>query len=94
MPSHNHTGSITSTTITGNANNVLLWISSGDKASGCFKVSAGNEGYGNGVSGANRGSLSFNHSHTHTISTSNKGSGKTFSVIQPFIVCYIWKRVS
>jgi len=33
-------------------------------------------------------------SHTHTINTATAGSGDAHSIVQPYIVCYMWKRTA
>ena len=33
-------------------------------------------------------------SHNHTVNCDNAGEGKSFSIMQPYQVCYMWKRIS
>lgn len=49
-----------------------------------------------GTTGSNNGNTSNSGAHTHTISGTNTNSGGdgTHNNLQPYITCYIWKRIA
>ena len=85
MPSHNHTGS---TNTTGNH-------SHNTPTTGTY------EGNGKGYDPGGGNNPNYTQcftseagSHSHTITIQNTGSSQSHNNMQPYIVCYIWKRVS
>lgn len=84
MPSHNHGG-----TSSGQSANHTHQIR-GDNFIG---VEEGNSGNFKIVSNATiTQSAGSNVDHTHTIPS--QGSGTPMSIVQPYIVCYMWKRTA
>ena len=92
MPSHSHDGV---------ANNIDLRgrISITDWTSNAIDgiISSGTGTSANAPEGKYWQSWPYytiNASHGHSITTNDTGSNVAHNVIQPYIVCYIWKRVS
>lgn len=85
MPSHNHTGS-TNTTGNHSHNTPTTGTYDGD-----------GKGYDSGGGNNPNYTQCFTSeagSHSHTITIQNTGSSQSHNNMQPYIVCYIWKRVS
>lgn len=84
IPSHNHTANSTGA----HTHNVKALSGSTSGSGSCL------ESYGSGAPKTrtiNGAALSAG-AHTHTIS--NTGEGNEHNNLQPYITCYIWKRVS
>lgn len=92
LPSHNHTASVSTTSLTGSATNIGIAINN-VSTSGIFSHSTGT-GYGNGNSGQNKATLHVNATHTHTITINSTGEDKSHNNLQPYISIYIWKRTA
>jgi hypothetical protein len=90
MPSHDHTGS----SIAGEAGH--RHSVGGDNIIG---NSSGHWAYGSGtVSGADISKTAVTSgagtNHTHSLTVASQGSGTAFSIVNPYFVCYIWKRTA
>lgn len=84
MPAHNHSGSITAT---GNHTHTVSSRSgrsqqfyTGTTISGC--VTSGPK------------TTSSAGAHTHSVTIGSTGSGQAFSVLNPYVGKYVWRRVS
>lgn len=44
--------------------------------------------------GAHTHTIDSQGAHSHTITIGNTGSGTSFSNLQPYVVCYMWKRTA
>ena len=93
MPSHNHSATITSKSITGYfpADTRDMHVS---KYGGVFsQTNLGKQANGNdGNSFTKRYDMNATHNHTATIA--NSGSNSIHNNIQPYITIYIWRRTS
>lgn len=93
MPSHNHGGTFSGSGTTSSAGShshtVEVWYPDGTSYQ-----------YGENNNGGWRGSVntSSSGSHTHTFSVSgniNTNGGDTaFNLMQPYIACYMWRRIA
>ena len=94
MPSHNHGGSTGSVGAGGNhAHSDNNFKSSGGsqlKAGEAVHSYEGGSSYGSGR--LNTGSANGMPSHSHTIQS--QGSGTAMSLMQPYLVVYMWKRTA
>lgn len=84
LPSHSHTGST----------NTAGEHKHGAPATGNYN--GGGTGFDDG--GGNnpnytRCYTSINGNHSHTITINNTGSNQPHNNLQPYVTCYIWKRV-
>ena len=93
MPSHNHSATITSKSITGYfpADTRDLYVS---RYGGVFsQTNLGKQANGDdGNSFTKR--YDMNASHSHTVTVNNTGSGQAHNTIQPYITAYIWRRTA
>ena len=105
MPSHKHSTSISSTSLTGrfrsrsnmyyNTNNGPSSTLGTASTSGIVSVVESKlRSEGNADANKTEYIAQINASHTHTLTANNTGSGKAHNIIQPYYTCYIWKRVS
>lgn len=85
MPSHNHTGS---TNTTGNHSHNTPTTGTYDGDGKGYDPGGGNNPDYTKCFTSEAGS------HSHTITIQNTGSSQSHNNMQPYIVCYIWKRVS
>ena len=85
MPSHNHTGS---TNTTGNHSHNTPTTGTYDGDGKGYDPGGGNNPNYTQCFTSEAGS------HSHTITIQNTGSSQSHNNMQPYIVCYIWKRVS
>ena len=97
MPVHNHAGTSTSATLSG-ALNIPNGADVGQptyyQASGIVSVT-GNSGYrGNASDHGAGGHIQINAPHAHTISVGQSGKNASHNNIQPFLVCYMFKRTA
>lgn len=89
LPSHYHGVNLT-TSENGNHGHKIN-ARSGQLASGTAQNGLGTGSNNNGQWDTDR---TGNHTHTVTGNTGSTGSGKSFSVIQSYITCYMWKRIA
>ena len=95
MPSHTHTftGSSTTTDSAGGHTHNVGWDADGGGGSSRYTVHKA------GTSGAQGTSPTSNSgAHTHTLTpkgkNANTGGGGSHTNLQPYIVCYMWKRTA
>ena len=84
MPAHNHSGSITATgnhthTVSSRSGRSQLFYT-GTTIRGCM------------TSGPK--TTSSAGAHTHSVTIGSTGSGQAFSVLNPYVGKYVWRRVS
>ena len=93
LPSHNHSGSTTTTNLTGwFTNNGNSDTANGD---GTFFKANKRTGQGSNSGGAaDGGKFTFNGTHSHSITINNTGSSQSHNIMQPYIAVYMWKRKS
>ena len=106
-PKHTHTltpsGSISTKSLTGEFWNMATQsLSTGMSANGIFtaKIHDDKAPYPSNLSAVagNNDAVSINASHNHTFTgtqgtTSESGGGSAHNNLQPYITCYMWKRV-
>ena len=87
MPSHNHSGTASTTNINGSfyiRGNMIA-------ATGCFKSENYSVGARQDVTGQK---ITLNANVLPSLTVANKGGGMAHNNMQPYISVYIWKRVS
>lgn len=84
MPAHNHSGSITAT---GNHTHTVASRSGGGQ--GIYYT-----GSGEGWPYTKNQTTSSAGVHTHSVTIGNTGSGQAFSILNPYVSKYVWRRVS
>lgn len=89
MPAHKHTASVSNTG--GHKHNIALSSSLGDSW-GEYN-GAVHKGRSNDIQIKSEPVQSAG-SHSNTSTIANTGGGQAHNIIQPYLVCYIWKRVS
>ena len=94
LPSHNHTASTNTASLTGTATYVAeTWAGSG-QASGIFGKNGGYSAYytPSGVDSSPTGQLTIDASHSHSVTVNNTGSGGAIENRPPYYsLCYIMK---
>ena len=83
MPAHNHSGSITAT---GNHTHTVSSMSSSNTQI--------NPGSSSGKPFTVTKTTSSAGAHTHSVTIGSTGSGQAFSVLNPYVGKYVWRRVS
>lgn len=82
MPSHNHSGSTSSAGAHTHTAKVCI-ASSTDGTMAFGHIYIGNVTHTTSSAGA----------HSHSVSIRNTGNGKAFSILNPYIVRYMWERI-
>lgn len=83
MPAHSHSGSITAT---GNHTHTVSSMSSSNTQI--------NPGSSSGTPSTVTKTTSSAGAHTHSVTIGNTGSGQAFSILNPYVGKYVWRRVS
>lgn len=84
MPAHSHSGSITAT-----GNHTHTVSSLGGTSQGIYYT-----GSDTGWASIETKTTSRAGAHTHSVTIGNTGSGQAFSVLNPYVGKYVWRRVS
>lgn len=93
MPSHNHGGSTGSVGAGGShVHSDNNFASSGGSALKDGEIASPQEGSSYGSGRMNTGSANGMPQHAHTITS--QGSGAAMSLMQPYLVVYMWKRTA
>jgi microcystin-dependent protein len=89
LPSHSHTYSGTSSGQSATHNHTSTTYNDTDDGTGIRGAQAA------GAIGTwTSGNASADHTHTYSGTSSAVGSGTALSVMNPYIVCYLWKRTA
>lgn len=97
LPAHSHTGTTASDgahthSVTDPGHVHSMGITHGDQdGSGSNGAIDGTLNTGSAVTGI---SIVSGGAHTHTFTTAETGSGTAFSIMNPYLVVYIWKRTA
>lgn len=83
MPSHNHSGSTSSAGAHTHTATVTRADTSSAGVMPFTDIHVGNTTRTTSSAGA----------HSHSVSVGNAGSGKSFSILNPYIVRYMWERI-
>ena len=83
LPAHNHGGSTSSAGAHTHTAKVCIADSYNDGEHPFGNIHVGNATRTTSTAGA----------HSHTVSIGNAGSGKAFSILNPYIVRYMWERI-
>lgn len=86
MPAHNHSGSITAV---GNHNHTIH--DAGGKS--IYNLFSGG-GLAEKLYTTVTVSFGTAGAHTHSVSIGSNGSGQSFSIMNPYVAKYVWRRVS
>lgn len=85
MPAHSHSGSITA--VGDHTHTLTAYTGSGsylDYRDGISPYYIGERAYTTSTAGA----------HTHTVSVGYSGGGSSFSILNPYVGKYVWRRIS
>jgi microcystin-dependent protein len=98
IPSHNHSIEMAGTRLDTNGNNIFRMQTNTPTSGGGF-WNLGLARTGDGTHDANITKTGGGQGHTHSITSSStntgsKGSGQAHNNMQPYITCYMWKRVA
>lgn len=88
MPVHTHTGS-TSNSGEHSHNSITTYGQRRSTSSDSRTVWYGDH---TGITSTN-GSTSTNGTHSHALNVGSSGAGKSFGVMMPYIVRYVWERI-
>ncbi|WP_270348679.1 phage baseplate protein [Megamonas funiformis] len=92
IPSHNHTAS---TNTTGNHHHGTVWTEGSYNVWGLYNSSTNHRGMGAGNDYDNAlPNTSTDGNHSHTVTINYTGSNQPHNNLQPYCVCYIWKRTA
>ena len=83
MPAHSHSGSITAT-----GNHTHTVSSLGGTSQGIYYT-----GSDTGWASLETKTTSSAGAHTHSVTIGNTGSGQAFSILNPYVGKYVWRRV-
>lgn len=83
MPSHNHSGSTSSAGAHTHTAKVCIAVSYQEGVMTWGYIHIGNATRTTSSAGA----------HSHSVSIRNTGNGKAFSILNPYIVRYMWERI-
>lgn len=84
MPAHNHSGSITAT-----GNHTHTVSSLGGTSQGVYYA-----GSSKGWMDTATKTTSSAGAHTHSVTIGSSGNGQAFSILNPYVGKYVWRRVS
>ena len=83
VPAHNHSGSTSSAVAHTHTAKVCIASSYDDGVMSFGNIYIGNATRTTSSAGA----------HSHSVSIGNTGNGKAFSILNPYIVRYMWERI-
>lgn len=96
MPQHNHNVSTDNINSTGVFRLDGTEVGGTTSASGVFSIGSSftpSKGHGSSGGGGNAGrNINFNSTHSHKVEIKSVGEGQSHNNLQPYSVCYMWRR--
>lgn len=88
IPSHSHTGTTGTTSITGSIDGIAESFNSTGSASGVFTKYTGYNSWASPehTDGSDTGGVTMNASHSHTFTTNNSGGGNAHNIMDPYLI--------